>query len=418
MNNYRLITITHKTANINHIGRYIPSFNDDAGRLAAVLHHIKQQLGIEELLYLATCNRLMFFFVKEVTIDQYFLAQLFSLLHADTPHHCLRSIAEVTALYEGEACIQHLFEVASSLDSLVVGEREILRQLRTAYEFCEQQQLTGDNIRLAMKAAIPLAKDIYTRTKIGENSVSVVSLAMQQMMQNHLSPNARFLIIGAGQTNNLVAKFLLKHGFSNFAIFNRSIENARLLANKLKGTAQPLSELSAYQQPFDVLITCIGATEPVISQAMYEQLIGSDESAKVVVDLAVPTNVHPDVVHRFPMQYIAVEELRCLAAQNLALRKQEVAVAQQIIAEKMDEFRLIYRQRRVERGMAQIPSRMREVKEKALTSVFQKEIAALDPTAQNTLERVVDYLEKKYIGIPIAVAKTVLEAEIMYQMAH
>jgi glutamyl-tRNA reductase len=418
LNNFRLITITHKTANINHIGRYIPSFNDDPGKLAEVLRSIKQQLGIEELLYLATCNRLTFLFVRETPVDNAFLVKLFGMLHEDIPQHCLHGIADVTAIYNGEDCIQHIFEVASSLDSLVVGEREILRQLRTAYEFCDQNQLTGDNIRLVMKSAIPTAKEIYTRTKIGENSVSVVSLAMQQMMQNDISPDARFLIIGAGQTNHLVAKFLLKHGFKNFTVFNRSLENAQVLADKLKGTAHALADLQTYTQPFEVLITCTGATEPIITQQLYSQLIGNDTSQKIVIDLSVPTNVSPAVVRNFAIQYIEVERLRSLAAENLALRKQEVDSALLIIDDRLTEFKLLHRQRRVERGMSEIPTRMREVKERALTSVFQKEIALLDENAQQTLEKVIAYLEKKYIGIPISVAKNVLEAELIYQAIH
>ena len=415
MNNFRLITITHKTANINHIGRYIPSFNDDPGKLAEVLRNIKEELGIEELLYLATCNRLTFLFVREAPIDNNFLVALFGMLHNNIPQHCLHGIADVTAVYNGEDCIQHIFEVAASLDSLVVGEREILRQLRTAYEFCDQNQLAGDNIRLVMKSAIPTAKEIYTKTKIGENSVSVVSLAIQQMMQNDIPADARFVIIGAGQTNHLVAKFLLKHGFKNFTVFNRSLENAQLLADKLKGTAHTLSDLATYTQPFDVLVTCTGATEPVVTEQTYRQLIGKDTAQKIIIDLSVPTNVHPAVVRNFPVQYIEVERLRSLAAENLALRKQEVENALLIIDERLEEFKLLHRQRRVERGMAEIPARMREVKERALTSVFQKEIALLDQDAQLTLEKVINYLEKKYVGIPIAVAKNVLESELVYQ---
>ena len=142
------------------------------------------------------------------------------------------------------------------------------------------------------------------------------------------------------------------------------------------------------------------------------------QAKKIVIDLSVPTNVSPAVVRNFAIQYIEVERLRSLAAENLALRKQEVDSALLIIDDRLTEFKLLHRQRRVERGMSEIPTRMREVKERALTSVFQKEIALLDENAQQTLEKVIAYLEKKYIGIPISVAKNVLEAELIYQAIH
>lgn len=418
MNNFRLVTISHKTANINHVGKYIPAVNDKPEQLAAVLTHIKQTLEVDELLYLATCNRLTFLFVKDNPIDEPFLIQLFSMLHKDIPEHCVRGILQIASVFNGEECIKHIFEVASSLDSLVVGEREIIRQLRTAYDFCAQHELTGDNIRLVIKYAIPVAKEVYTHTKIGENSVSVVSLAMQEMMRLNPSQESRFLIIGAGQTNNLAAKFLIKHEFKHFEIFNRSQENAKLLAQKLDGNKHSLAELSHYSKGFDIIITCTGATDAIVTKEIYHNLLQGDTATKIIVDLAVPTDIDPEVVAQYPIHYIAVERLRQVAAENLLLRRQEMLKAQAIIAKRVEEFRLMLRQRRVERAMStEIPARMKAVKEKALYAVFNKEIAALDQEAQDVLSKVVDYLEKKYVGIPIAIAKGVLESELMSQPA-
>jgi glutamyl-tRNA reductase len=416
LNNFRLITISHKTANINHVGKYIPAFNDKPEQLVAVLTHIKQTLEVDELLYLATCNRLTFLFVKDNPVDEQFLIQLFSMLHKDIPEHCIKGILQIASVFNGEECIKHIFEVASSLDSLVVGEREIIRQLRTAYDFCSQHELTGDNIRLVIKHAIPVAKEVYTHTKIGENSVSVVSLAMQEMMRLNPAQESRFLIIGAGQTNNLAAKFLVKHGFKHFDIFNRSQENAKLLAQKLDGNSHLLTELPHYNKGFDIIITCTGATDAIVTKEIYQNLLQGDTETKIIVDLAVPTDIDPEVVAQYPIHYIAVERLRQVAAENLLLRKQEMLKAQAIIAKRVEEFRLMLRQRRVERAMStEIPARMKAVKEKALYAVFNKEIAALDQEAQDVLSKVVDYLEKKYIGIPIAIAKGVLESELMSQ---
>lgn len=413
VNNFRIITITHKTANINHIGRYIPPVNADQDQLADKLRQIKEELGLDELLYLATCNRLMFFFVQEQEIDKAFLMKLFALLHPDMPALFLRDLLDVVAIYNGLSCVEHIFKVASSLDSLVVGEREILRQLRKSYEFCRKHKLTGDNIRMVIEMAIPVGKEVYTRTKIGENSVSVVSLAMRKMMHYHPNKDARFLIVGAGQTNNLVAKFLLKHEFKHFTVFNRSLDNARYLAEKIGGTACTLDQLADYRENFDVIIVCTGAAEPLVTKELYANLIGNDKTTKIIIDLAVPNDVCPDVVEAFPIHYIEVEKLRLLAEHNLSLRKQEVEKALHLIEDRLEEFKIKLRDRRVERAMSSvIPARVKAVKQRAVNLVFQKEISDLDANAQETLEKVLAYMERKYIGIPITVARSVLKNEL------
>ena len=413
MNTFKIVTITHKTANINHIGKYIPSANADDKELAATLKKIKADLEIDELLYLATCNRLTFLFITHKNVaEKSFLLNLFQILHPNTPQERLSNVIDIIETYSGEEAIAHLFSVASSLDSLVIGEREILRQLRGAYDFCRKNKLSGDNIRIAMKMAIPTAKEVYTHTKIGENSVSVVSLAMQEMLRHDLPENARFLIIGAGQTNNLVAKFLLKQEFKHFTIFNRSRENAELLAEKLNGKAYPLADLATYNKPFDVIITCTGASEPIITKELYTKLIGDDKSIKVIIDLAVPNDIDHSIVNNFNIDYIEVERLRNLAAQNLELRKKEATKATQIINKNIKQFQLISRQRRVERALSDIPHRVKAIKDRAINGVFQKEIAQMDAHSKATLERVMTYMEKKYIGIPISAAKDALENEM------
>ncbi len=414
LNNFRIITITHKTANISHIGRYIPSVNAEPEKLAATLHQLKKELNIGELFYLATCNRLTFLFTCDATADEAFLSRFFQILEPKMPPHCIAGTLDVVSTISGLDCVKHIYEVASSLDSLVVGEREILRQLKDAYNFCHRHKLTGDNIRVIMKMAIPVAKEIYTDTKIGENSVSVVSLAMKKMFDLKPNPKAKCLIVGAGQTNSLVAKFLIKYQFNNCVVFNRSLKNAQILANKLgKNTpAYTLDALDSYQDKFDILITCTGANEHIINLETYQQLLNGDTDKKIIIDLAVPTDIHPQIIKNYPTAYIAVENLRILAAENLKLRQEEVVKAQAIIDRRVSEFKVLMRQRRVERAMSVIPSEIKAVKEKAVNSVFHKEIAELDDDAQATLERILTYIEKKYIGIPIKVAKNVLETEL------
>jgi len=413
VNSFKLLTITHKTANINHIGQYIPSVNQNEEDLATTLHQVKAAFGIDEILYLATCNRLTFLFVTDQEITDPFIIKLFAMLHPGIPKACLGGLLDVMAQYEGIDCIKHLFSVASSLDSLVIGEREILRQLRLAYDFCHKHKLTGDHIRLAMKIAIPTAKEVYTHTKIGENSVSVVSLAMRALLQKNLASDTRFLLIGAGQTNTTAAKILQQNGYTQFCIFNRSLKNAETLAKKTNGRAFALTDLPHFKEGFDVIVTCTGAMESVVNKDLYVSLLGDDKRAKTIVDLAVPNDIHRSVVNDFDVDYIEVEKLRFLAAQNMELRKKEVYKAEKIVTARVEEFDILLRKRKVERTMTSvIPRKIKDIKARALGLVFQKEIAAMDEASRQTLENVVNYLEKKYIGIPITVAKEALDKEL------
>ncbi|MGB0839418.1 MAG: glutamyl-tRNA reductase [Chitinophagales bacterium] len=427
---YRLITITHKTANINHIGKYIPSVNADPVALTSTLRDIKETLAIDELLYLATCNRLTFLMFREKPLDNCFLLQLFGKLHPQIPSHCLQGMLDVLKVYDGEAAVKHIFELVASLDSLVVGEREIITQFRTAYEFCRKRKLSGDNIRVLAKMAIPAAKDVYTRTEIGVNSISVVSLSIQQLMQYQPAKNAKILFIGAGSTNALFGKHIVKKGFKAFVVFNRTEKNAAHLAKKLEGlTGTPveyhtLAQLPYYKGGFDVIVTCTAAHDPILTTLLYERMLenNSGESStcesevstkrKIIIDLAVPNDVERGLVQNYPVDYIEVERLRTLAAENLALRKKEVGKAVTILEEHIEGFKLAIRQRRIERAMLTIPKEIKAVKSRALNSVFQKEIANMDATSKAVLEKVINYIEKKYIGIPIKIAKNVLEEEL------
>ncbi len=412
MKNFRLLTITHKTANINHIGQYIPSVNSDATALSARLHEIKQHFQMDELLYMATCNRLTFFFIREEETTESFIIELFSKLHPGIPQHCLGGVQDVIASYSGIDCVRHLFEVAASIDSLVVGEREILRQIKEAYEFCQKEKLSGDHIRLIMKMAIPTAKEVLTRTKIGENNVSIVSLAVLEMLQYKPALNTNFLIIGAGQTNALVSKLLINKGYSNFTIYNRSLKKAEYLATRVEGKGFALSDLPNYKDTFDVLICCTRADRPLITPEVYQQLVGDDTSTKIIVDLGVPGDVSRKVVNDFNVNYIEIETLRQLAKENLARRMEEVEAANEIVGERLEVFRQNVRQRRVERALSAIPSKVKGVSERALNGVFKKEIEELDPNSKELLERVVSYMEKKYISIPMVVAREVVEKEL------
>ena len=377
------------------------------------MQKVKALTGITELLYLSTCNRIEFVFTRNGATDNRFLEGFFNCFRDDWQEEEISFAVSHARVYTNDAAVRHLMEVASSLDSMVVGEREIITQVRNAYERCKKAGLTGDALRLVIKNVVTTAKQVYTGTRVGENPLSVVSLAFRKLRNLPLAKDARFIIVGAGETNGNLLKYLDKYGFQNFSIFNRTKSNAQKLAENFSTgrnnvQAFPLDQLSNFKNGFDVLITCTAATGPVVTETLYRKLLQSDEGDKIIVDLALPADVDKAVVSRFSVHYIGLEDLKKEAAQNLQERESEMQAAQKIIDEGIKTFHAQSRTRKVELKMREIPEQVRAIKSKAMNDVFANEINSLDEKSKSVLENILDYMEKKYISGPMVLAKEIM----------
>lgn len=403
LDGYHILTLTHRQASLEQIGQAIIRADEPT----AVLQRLKTYFGWEELIYLATCNRVVYLFYSPGTPAEGLGSELLSLVRPDLSADTLEALSSNLRLLHGADAVRHLLEVAASMDSLVVGEREIIRQLREAYDRCRDAGLTGDHLRLLMRFTVETAKEVYTTTGIGEKALSVVALAFNQLLATGLRPDARVLLVGAGQTNTLVAKFLFKYGYRNVTVFNRTLPKAEALAGYLDGLALPLDALEHYTGGFDALIVCTGATEAIITPALYHKLLAAESSTKVVIDLSVPNNVDKRIVRTFPMRFIEIEDLRGLARENLLYREQERQKADALLAVKIRAFVEMWHQRQVERALQPVVEAVRAAKDKALQDVFSKEIASLDPTAQDLMLRMMNYLEKKSVAASMRTMKEI-----------
>jgi len=399
-----VICITHRTASLEQVGH----FHVDEAQQQERLAFLRDELGMEELMYLSTCNRVEFIFHGHAMIDDVFLARFYNLFFGAKTPVSLKEFHAMTEVYEGNHALEHLFRVAASLDSMVVGEREIITQVRDAFDRSRNQKLCSDNIRLVMRKTIETAKRVYTETDIARKPVSVVSLAYKALRDLNVDLDARVVIIGAGKTNRNMGKFLLKHGFRNFVVYNRTESRAAELARDLNGRAAALSELPLHNGGFDVLIACTSSTEPIVTEEIYGALLNGETGGKVIIDLAVPNEVHENVSSLPGVRYLEVESLQAVAAENLKSRQQEVVKCEQILAESLVEFEQMYQERQVERAMGAIPSKIKEIREHAMGSVFQRELNEMDESSREVLERMMSYFEKKYIGLPMKMAKDIL----------
>lgn len=403
MNSFKIISITHKSAPLELIGK----LHLDENHQADYLGGLKIKMELKELMFLSTCNRVEFIVNTDVEITPKFLSELFQSVNSRLTVQDLTSLIEKSFIYEGDEALTHLFEVSASLDSLVVGEREIITQVRKAYEFCNLLGLTGDTIRLAIKQTIETAKQVYTDTDIAKNPVSIVSLAYRQLRSLGIKNNARIVFIGAGETNANMAKYLKKHQYANFTVFNRTLTNAEKLAKDLNGKAYPLTNIEDFKDGFDVLITCTSAQEPIITDEIYNTLLANDSSKKVIIDLAIPADIHPKVIELYDVCYIDIESLKKQAAENLLKREGEVESCRKIIADKVEEFKQLFQERKIELAFGEIPRQIKYIKETALNEVFAKEMNKLDAEGKEVLDKVLSYMEKKYNALAIKTAKKV-----------
>ena len=400
----KVIAFTHKQIELKELGRLVMCQEN----LTQKLHSVKTQFGISEIFYLSTCNRVEFVMVTPQTVDKTFAKQFMDSLDMGLCHVSTDTFLQSASIYEGQDALNHLLRTSCSLESLIVGEKEILAQLRKAYEDCKEAGLTGDGLRMFMNCVVKTAKEVYTDTNISKNPISVVSLAYRKLKDLNLCANARVLIIGAGETNRNISKYLQKHKFSNFSVFNRTVANAKQLAVDLRGEAFNLEALKTFDKGFDVIITCTSATEPIITAELYKSLLQGDTTRKTIVDLAIPNDTAPEVLEQFPINFIEVHSLNEVAKKNLQERYEELTHAEQIIAQNIDTFIVELKQRKIELAMRQVPEKIKEIRNMAINSVFAEEVQGMDQQSRETLEKVINYMEKKYISVPMIMAKDIL----------
>jgi glutamyl-tRNA reductase len=406
-----VLAFTHKHFYLGDLGKLVVDKVELQSKLAAVLSN--KSLCIEELFYLATCNRVEFILN---TPEGFSTTQAQELLetfyHSFSPTQ-ISNLLQFARIYRGKEAVRHIFEVSCSMDSMVIGEREISRQLRQAYEDGRELGATGDFLRLLMKQAVKTSKEVYTETRIAAKPISVASLAVRKLIDYNLSTNAGIVLIGAGETNTLVAKYLKKWGYTNYTIYNRTFEKAQSLANYLGGQALPLSALASHDRKVSVLISCTSSNEPLITSEVWNNLQVDPHFPAVIIDLAVPNDVAVEVRERSDVEYISIETLKHEVEKNLEFREAELSKAAALIEKSIVEFAELNRIRNVELALSGFPEQVKKIKQKALDEVFARELAQLDEHTRQLIEKMMGYMEKKCISVPIVVAKQhLLESEL------
>ncbi len=312
--------------------------------------------GDEEAMLVSTCNRVeIYAAVRSLEGGR---ARALALLSELAGPGVLGHLYE----HHNEAAATHLFRVAASLDSMVVGEPQILGQVKTAFEMSQKAGgVKGELSRLG-SAALSCAKRVRTETGIGRAAVSMASAAVELASKIFDSIKTRpVLVMGAGEMSAIAAKHLAHTG-APVTITNRTFARAQALAGEIGGTARPLEELSALLVAADVVVTCTASPRPLITRALLAPVMKARKHRPLfLVDLAVPRDIEPSVSELADVYAYDVDDIQRVVAENAAQRAAEAARAEALVTAEVGRYmkaRLVREQVPV---LAQLRSRAEQI---------------------------------------------------------
>jgi glutamyl-tRNA reductase len=322
------VGLSHHTANVETRERF-------AGD--AETEYVLRNSGCAEALFLPTCNRVEVYGTAERRVSTEEIALCLSRkIDKDVSHE------ETAAFYRYEdiKCVQHLFRVASGIDSMVVGETEVFGQVKKAYESARNFGAAGPTLHRLFQRAFRVAKQVRSRTEITRGAVSVGSVAVDlaQKIFGNLA-GRKVLVLGAGETSERTARALVSRGVADLRVSNRSAERALHLAQLVGGAAVPFAQWREQCRKIDILITSTSSDEQLlVPDNLAPMLRDRVDRPLFIIDIAVPRDVDPAVNEMDGVYLYDIDSLQSVAEQSLALRRQQVVAAEKIINEHVDDF--------------------------------------------------------------------------------
>src|ERR1043166_2837434 len=292
----------------------------------ATAESILRQTGCAEALLLTTCNRVEVYAVSEKRVSTDEIARCLMRRIDIDPH----DYAPPFYRYEAEKCVQHLFRVASGLDSMVVGESEILGQAKKAYECSRTSGAVGPYLHRLFQRAFRVAKQVRTHTDIARGSVSVGSVAVDlaEKIFGDLA-KCKVLVIGAGETSERTVRSLVSRGVTDLRVSNRSAERAAKLTQLVGARAISFDQWLEQCREVDILITSTSSEEPLLTRERLAPMLRERiERPLFIIDIAVPRDVDPAANELEGVFLYDIDSLQSVAEQSLALRRQQISAAE------------------------------------------------------------------------------------------
>ncbi len=327
-----VIGLNHRTAPVEI--REKISIPEDA--ISEALSALKSGTPVSECLILSTCNRTEIYACAETRSDDDaiigWIAKHFGIGDSELRSHLYS--------YAGHKAAEHLFRVASGIDSMVVGEAQILGQVKGAYASAVGGGFTGSVLNNLFQQAITVGKRVRTETEIGKGAFSVGSVAVRlaKSIFDRLSGRT-VLIVGAGKMSELTITNLVSAGANDIMVTNRTYEKAVSLADQFNGRAAKMDDLASILESADIVITSTGSNDPIISRKMIAAVHHARRGRPIfLIDMAVPRDIEPEAGRLDNVFLYDMDDLQSVVAEDMAERHAEVEKAERIIAEEIEEF--------------------------------------------------------------------------------
>jgi glutamyl-tRNA reductase len=394
-----VIGLNHKTASIDLRERM--AFAED--QMETALHQVKSLPSLKENMILSTCNRVEIYAAvreteKAVLDLKHFLSQYHGLP--------LKEFEKNLYSFLGEEAVKHIFRVASSLDSMVVGEPQILGQIKSAYEMAVESKTSGIILHRLLHRAFHVAKRVRTETKIGDSAVSVSSVAIElaQKIFETLEKKT-VLLIGAGEMCELAARHLVSGGVEKVWVTNRTYDRAVSLAQEFNGEAIPFDEMNQGLKKVDIVISATDSPQYLIRHDQMAKVIKERKQKPVFfIDIADPRDIEPSVGEIENVYLYNIDDLKKVADENIKDRGKEAQKAETIVQDEVIKFVNWYHSLEVTPTIVALRNKFEEIRKRELEKTLSLH-PNLSDKEKKSLETLTSAIINKILHTPSALLK-------------
>ncbi len=391
-----LVGLNYRTASVDIRERF--ALTEHCTRDSWMLH---AEPDIRESVILSTCNRVEILATAKEDITNALLTRW-----AQTRGRGLNDLLPYVYVHKGLDAVKHLFTVASSLDSMVLGEPQILGQLKTAYRNAVQSNAAGAVLNRMLHKAFSVAKRVRTETAVASSAVSISYAAVElakRIFGDMREQNA--MLIGAGEMAELAATHLLQAGIKQLTVANRTLEKAQNLANQFQGRAIPFEDISEALVTTDIIISSTGSIDPIIrSRDIQKTLRQRKQRPMFFIDIAVPRDIDPDVNALDNVYLYDIDDLKEVVEENLASRRDEASRATRIVSEEVEVFSHWLKSLDIQPTIIDITRRSELIAEEELRRTLKK-LGDVDEETREALENLTRSLTRKLNHDPIMFLK-------------
>ncbi len=398
--NLVLLGINHRTAPVEVRER----MNIPEARLADAVSDLVHRPGLQEAMILSTCNRVEVIASAEENVEADPILRQFLADH----HHCeLQPFERYFYRHLQQDVISHLFRVASSLDSMILGEPQILGQMKQAYQIARQAGGLNGPLHEIVNQSLAVARRVRRETALGTSAVSVSYAAVELAKKIFGGLGGKtILVIGAGKMSELAARHLLRSGASAILVANRTFERAQELAAAFHGTAIPYDELFEHLNQADIVISSTGAPHFVITRGQAAKLLAARKGRPIFfVDIAVPRDIDPAVNELDNAFVYDIDDLAQVVEANKRQREREAVWAEEIVQEEVARMMKRLASREVVPTIVALEDRLNHIREGELER-YRSRLTTLTPEQREAVDALTRGILNKILHGPITELKS------------